>query len=397
MDDLWTMPLNRPISADIIDAFLESRVREHEHLDYRARIDPAGDAPGARNRLVETVAAMANTGGTGLILVGVSEDGKTDRPEKGWLLTPGELRDQTIEAKCRELEPYVPLEIGRATTDEGEIVIVRVPDLQDRPVFLRDQGILIRRGQSNVPATPTEILSWIREAGPATAQVANPGFGYYFMDMTDKSSPKLNLGISPGRRWLQSRWGDDTDEALRTAAKRLYPDAGDLRVGDGVVVLSRPSAEDEGRVFMIYEGGEIVRTSRPQETSLSGPFDIVAVGVEVGRIWAFAQQILPEILPHFPGPATLHLSIGGVGKGFGFSRSRSTLWVPDVDRAPIRDRDNWRRQWPEVALGTDAAEVATRTVSEMLRAFGYQRVSPWLTLVRKACEGMSPRQEDANP
>lgn len=395
MDDLWTMPLNRPISADIMDAFLASRVREHEHLDYRARIDPAGDAPGARNRLVETVAAMANTGGTGLILVGVSEDGKTDRPEKGWLLSPGGLRDQTIEAKCRELEPYVPLEIGRAISDEGEIVIVRVPDLQDRPVFLRDQGILIRRGQSNVPATPAEILSWITQSGAATTHVANPGFGYYFMDLTDKSSPKLNLGVSPGRRWLQRRWGDDTDDAIRATAKTLYQDAADLRVGDGVVVLSRPSAEDEGRVFNVYDGGEIVRTSRPPTTSPSGPCDIVSVGVEVGRIWAFAQQVLPEILPHFPGPATLDLSIGGAATGFGFFRTRSTLWVPDVDRAPIRDRDNWRRHWPELALSTDPAEVATRVVSEMLRAFGYQRVSPWLTLVRRACEGISPQRQDA--
>jgi hypothetical protein len=393
MDDLWTMPLTENVPASILDVFLEARVREHEHLEYRAKTDPGGDVRGARNRLVETVAAMANTGGTGLILVGVSEDGKTDRPEKGWLLQSGELRDQTVEAKCRELEPYVSLEIGRAACDQGEIVIIRVADLQDRPVFLRDQGVLVRRGQSNVPASPMEILNWLRESDLAAPQHLT-GFQYNFMDLTGKSSPTLNLGVTPGRRWLQRRWNDDTDDALAAAAKALFPDAADLRIGDGVVMLSRARDEEDGRLFSISDGGEIVRTSRPPETSPLGPCDIVSVGLEAGRIWAFAQQVLPVIFPGFPGPATLHLSIGGITRGFGIYASRATLSLPEVDRAPIRDRDNWRRQWPELALGTDPAEVAARVVGEMLRAFGYRRVSPWLTLVRKACESVSIQRQD---
>ena len=82
----------------MIDAFLAARVREHEHLDYRQAIDPKGDTPGAKNRLAETVAAMANTGGTGH-LVGVSEEGQEDRPGQGWLLRPGEAREQGIEGR----------------------------------------------------------------------------------------------------------------------------------------------------------------------------------------------------------------------------------------------------------------------------------------------------------
>ena len=67
-DDLWWMPLSNSVDPNLVDTFLAARVREHEHLDYRQAIDPKGDAPGAKNCLAETVAAMANTGGTGLIL-----------------------------------------------------------------------------------------------------------------------------------------------------------------------------------------------------------------------------------------------------------------------------------------------------------------------------------------
>jgi len=388
MDDIWTMRLSDEVAADVVDAFLDGRVREHEHLDYRARIDPDGDIRGARNRLVETVAAMANTGGTGLILVGVAEDGSGDRPEKRWLLKAGELREQAIEAKCRELEPYVPVEIGRATCDLGDVVIIRIPDFQDRPVFLRDHGILVRRGQSNVPASPTEIRSWLQDSSLSAPQHLT-GFHYNFLDLTNKPSPALNLGVTPGRRWSQRRWNDETDNALAVAVREIYRSIGELRIGDGVVQFGTDHDEEEGQFLSVSSDAEIVRLSRPPQVSELGRCDLVSVGVEVARTWAFAQAVLPEVFPRFPGPATLHLSIGGVGQGFGFFPSRSTLFMADVIRAPLRQRDNWRKQWPELPLAVEPEEVAGSVVSEMLRAFGYRQVSPWLNLVRKACEGIS--------
>lgn len=389
-DDIWFMPLSDKVDPVVVETFLQGRVREHEHLDYRAKIDPGGDIPGARNRLAETVAAMANTGGVGVIFIGVSEDGSGDRPDKAWLLKPGDLREQTIEAKCHQLEPYVPVEIGRAVLNKGEVVIVRVPDFQERPVFLRDQGILVRRGQSNVPASPAEIQGWL--ARPAGVYSNHPpSDGYNFLDLVGKSSPALNLGVAPGRGWPYRRWGDETDDSLTRTARQLYPPLGALHVGEGVIRFGEEPTGDQGSLFTVSSSGVVFRASRPSPIPYplvaEGPCNLIEVGVDLARMWAFARLALPVILPKFPGPATLSLSIGGVSHGFGLVPTQETARIlHDVERSPLADRDNWRGQWSDLQLGSPPADVAVMILSEMLRAFGYRGTRPWLALVRQYCE-----------
>lgn len=381
-DDLWWMPLSNSVNPDVVDAFLAARVREHEHLDYRQAIDPKGDAPGAKNRLAETVAAMANTGGTGLILVGVSEEGQGDRPGRGWLLKPGDVREQGIEGKLRELDPYVPVEIGRSVRDEGEIVIIRVPDFELKPVFLRERGILIRRGQSNVPATPAEIGGWLGAAGGI--QVGTPSFKYNFLDLTNQERPALSLGVTPGRSWPYSRWNDETDEALVGIVRALWGSV-DLHVGDDVVRFG-PDRSEEGRTFTMSSQAEIIRTSRPETLPDDLRCELERLGVEIAATWAFARAAIPVVRPGFPGPASFHVSIGGIRNGFGLTPTRTTVFMRDVDRAPISDRDNWRRQWTGLALGMTPADLAGLVLPEMLRAFGYRHVAPWLNYVQKSCQ-----------
>jgi hypothetical protein len=383
-DDLWWMPLSNSVDPDVVDAFLAARVREHEHLDYRQAIDPKGDTPGAKNRLAETVAAMANTGGTGLILVGVSEEGQEDRPGQGWLLKPGEAREQGIEGKLRELDPYVPVEIGRSARDQGEIVIIRVPDFEPKPVFLRERGILIRRGQSNVPATPAEIGGWLGSSGGT--QVGTPSFKYNFLDLINKEQPALTLGVTPGRSWPYGRWNDETDDALLAIARALWG-YNELHVGDDVVRFGADRTA-EGRTFTMSSHAEIIRTSRPETLPNDLRCEIERLGVEIAATWAFARAAIPVVRPGFPGPASLHLSIGGIRNGFGLTPTRSSMWMRAVDRAPISDRDNWRRQWTGLALGMTPADLAGLILPEMLRAYGYRHVSPWLNYVQKSCQNI---------
>ena len=50
-----------------------------------------------------------------MIIVGVKEDSATDRPQLGWRLRPGDARPQSLEQRCRAMDPYVPIEIAWAT------------------------------------------------------------------------------------------------------------------------------------------------------------------------------------------------------------------------------------------------------------------------------------------
>ncbi len=87
-DDLWTMPFGGEIPWQVVDDFLSLRVREHERLEYRERVD----LNGPRDRFIDAVAAMANNGGTGLILIG-------GRPRTG--LGPGDSGPLTTTPHSR--------------------------------------------------------------------------------------------------------------------------------------------------------------------------------------------------------------------------------------------------------------------------------------------------------
>jgi hypothetical protein len=385
-NDLWSMPLSDAMDPAVIDAFVEARIRESEHLEYRCRIDAGGSHP--RNRLAETEAVMANTGGVGLILVGVAEDSKGDRPDKAWQLEPGQLREQTIEALCRDLDPYVPVEIGRSVREAGEVVIIRVPDFRERPVFLRDRGILVRRGQANVPASPSEIRMWLTQ--PASARPpTSPSFLNNFLDLINKTSPVLVTGVAPGREWPHQRWSDETDDALATLCSQYFPGAGTLSVGESVIRFGREPDGDNPRSFTVSSAGEIIRTSCPDPTAPNGPCNLMAVGIQVAATWAFARAALPVVLPRFPGPATLYLSIGGVPRGFDLALTRETMFLAhDFERSSIGQCDNWRKQWTDIPFGSAPADVADMALSEMLRAFGYRRIGKWRAYVRKALKSM---------
>ncbi|MFI5259055.1 MAG: hypothetical protein ACHQ01_05530, partial [Candidatus Limnocylindrales bacterium] len=59
-----------------------------------------------------------------------------------------------------------------------------------------------------------------------------------------------------------------------------------------------------------------------------------------------------------------------------------------VDRAPISDRDNWRRQWTRLSLGMTPTDLVALILPEMLRAFGYRHVAPWLNYVQKTFQNI---------
>jgi hypothetical protein len=367
--DLWTTPFGAGIGWQAVEAFLELGLREHEHLEYREQVDPGG----RRDRFVETVAAMANTGGVGLIIIGVAEDAATDRPQRTWLLQPGTVRPQSLESRCRALQPYVPVEIAWASKPgAGSITLVRVPDFWDRPVWVPDRGVLVRQGQSNVPASLDELRWWLAApAEHATAQGFDYGFAGYFTSGMN-AGPRVNLGLTASRPWPRTRWDDGTDEILEQAAARWYPDLRQPRIGDKLVQFAVPSEMPEAQSFLrCFPSGAVLRRSDPLQIAKADRVaDVQLLAGELLRLWGFGLSSVPAVLSDYRGPLTLWSAFSGFAEG---------LWFPScprgIQRQPLSEADYWTKTWPDVPQATPAEEVAATLLSALARAFGYRRAT----------------------
>jgi hypothetical protein len=365
--DLWTTPFGAEIGWQPVEAFLELGLREHEHLEYREQVDPGG----RRDRFVETVAAMANTGGVGLIIIGVAEDAATDRPQRTWLLQPGTVRPQSLESRCRALQPYVPVEIAWASKPgAGSITLVRVPDFWDRPVWVPDRGVLVRQGQSNVPASLDQLRWWLAPPTEhATAQGFDYGFAGYFTSGMH-AGPRVNLGLTPSRPWPRTRWDDGSDEILEQAAARWYPDLGQTRIGDNLVQFSVPSDTPEAQSFLrCSPSGAVLRRTDPSQIALAdGVADVQLLAGELLRLWRFGLSSVPAVLSEYRGPLTVRFALNGFTNG---------LWFParprGLPRQPLSEVDDWTKTWPDVPQATPARDVAAALLRGLARAFGYRR------------------------
>jgi hypothetical protein len=367
--DLWTTPFGGEIAWELIDAFLDLGVREHEQLEYREQVDAGGE----RDRFVETVAAMANTGGVGIILIGVREDAKTDRPQEGWLLKPGALRPQSLEARCRVLQPYVPLEIAWASKPGlGQVVAVRVPDFWDRPVFVPDRGVLVRQGQSNVPASLDQLRWWLAPSSAGTvAQGSDYGFTGYFLSGSSTDA-RLNLGITASRPWQRWRWDDASDAALEQAAARWYPDLRETRIGESLVQFSAAGESLEARSFIrCFPNGAVLRhVDGVMVAAGTGICDMQLLANELIRFWQFGQTAVPAVLSEYRGPLTVWVAISGFPDG---------LWFPSrprgMPRQAVSPVSYWTKTWPDVTPVTPTIEVVASLLAGLARAFGYRRVT----------------------
>ncbi len=380
--DLWTAPFGREIPWQVVDDFLSLRLREHEHLEYREQVDPKGE----RDRFIDAVAAMANTGGTGLILIGVKEDSATDRPQAAWRLKAGDVRPQSLEQRCHALEPYVPVEIAWAIKPEaGQITLIRVPDFWDRPVFAPDRGILIRQGQSNVPASMDQLRWWF---APPVSNAVFRGFDYGFagyFTLGTWSGPRINVGVTPSRPWNRARWDETTDELLEQTAARWYRDLGETTIGENLVQFSVPGQAIETSSFVrCFPTGAVLRHSDNSPTSPTDRVaNVEALAEEVLRLWQFALTAVPIVLDDYRGPLTAWFAVSGFDDGLFFpARPRG------LERSPLSPTGNWTKTWPDIPQASRGDEIAATLLNGLARAFGYRRAT---SAIREVVEGTFAR------
>jgi hypothetical protein len=197
---LFTRDLSAPVPWPEVDAFLAQRHRESPGIEYRQKIDPSGKG---LTPFVDTVGAMANSGG-GLILIGVEADHGTDRPRRWPTLQVGEVKAQTLEAQVRgNVRPYVPIEICPSIETRGAMeVIVRVPDVWPKPVFVNESGILHRLAEANVLAPVETIRTWLTQERPSASR-RNQAMWMAVGHLSGNTSPIFNILVGASRPWYR--------------------------------------------------------------------------------------------------------------------------------------------------------------------------------------------------
>ena len=368
-----------------VDAFLQGYPREGPRLEYRSTYDIKGpDHPLANRqhrRFIDTVGAMANSGG-GLIFVGV-EDDEHDRPERWPTLRPSTLRAQTLEnAVVNFIEPPLALEIGIAKgrseagggLDLGEVLVVKVPDVPDKPVFVDEAGILIRHGQSNVHARLPEIRGWF-SAADAAGSAADLAFLGALGNLQGNDPPVLHVACRPTYTWTRRAWGDETDALLQAAVSQLFGDVPAVQIGEERVDFRLEDQRGNAvRWIWAIATGVIVRSVQllPDD---AGRVDLLAVAGEVERTWQLALRSLPVIRPGYPGPIDIGVSIGSIRSGF-----RTHRIVPyrleDMRVRPLQGMESWGGTWTAQPQEIASFDLVVDIVARMVRAFGYSNIRP---------------------
>lgn len=191
-ETLFSAPINS-IKLNDIEQFCSNEIKECEIIDYKADLND-----GNLDKIVETVAAMANTDG-GIILVGIPErkynGGNNGIPDsvEGFKPSVKNSIQQQIANVCRaKLQPpFLPemIDIDLNGTDKIVLLIRINRDLVPKlPIFHREKGIKVRSGEDVKFATPDQVQLLLNESN----QSKFPPNSMEFPEFTANTSEDIN-------------------------------------------------------------------------------------------------------------------------------------------------------------------------------------------------------------
>lgn len=125
-------------------SFIEDLIKrgENQSVEFKAEIS---------NTLAETVVAFANTNG-GVILLGVDDNSRVVG-----FRNDGKSRDAVTNHVATSCEPPPNIDFEGLTLENIPILIVRIPQGENKPYVLRDRGVFVRRNATNRQATRNEL------------------------------------------------------------------------------------------------------------------------------------------------------------------------------------------------------------------------------------------------
>jgi len=117
---------------------------ENDVVEFKLRVSDEQD------KLIKSIVALANTKG-GTVFMGVDDEGVT-------IGSFDKNVDQTIlHLISSHCEPIIDVKFERKIIQGREIVLVQIPDGNNKPYNFRDQGIYVRRGKMNRIASRDEL------------------------------------------------------------------------------------------------------------------------------------------------------------------------------------------------------------------------------------------------
>ena len=348
-------------------------------------------AGSAKDRIGQAICAFANDmpdhRRSGIILVGVSDDGKpTGRP-----ITDEVLRDLAAFRSDGNILPLPTLSVEKRTLGNADIAIVEVSPSSDPPVRYYGQ-VWIRVGPRRAIASRDEerILTERRRSGMLSfdARPADSA-GLEDLDLDAFLHVYLPAAVAPGVIEQNLRTTVEQLAALHLATRDGLPNhAALLLLGREPRPLCLPSAYVQ---FERFDGTSITDPILDQK-ELDGPApqllrridELASINIRVGT--EIAAHVQEHRLPDYPLPALQQILRNAILHRT-YETSAPVHWYWFSDRIEIHSpggpygrvtRENFGQPY--------ATDYRNPVLAEGLKVFGFvQKFGVGIALARKAC------------
>ncbi len=228
--------------------WVETRLRLGEDTQHEFRSVVRSNYRLGAERLANTVAAMANSGG-GWILVGVDDDGFVSGV--GAMDKADALQLQVSQVCQSSVFPPLPCGLFKVPVGERFILLVHVPGGAPGRPFRAREGYFLRDGPRNRVATTEELRTLLQ----------SHDFHYDEQPLPDTRA-ETDLSQVQVEEFLKLRYGRPvgSDEARRLLrAQRCVDDAGHLTVAGALNFTGEPQRwlRDAGVTAVRFEGGSL--------------------------------------------------------------------------------------------------------------------------------------------
>lgn len=371
--DLWSSRFAGPIPWRTVDDFLSLREREGPRIEYRTSVDATSKEKVPR--VVETIGAMANSGG-GLIFVGVKQ-APEDRPGEWPTVAADALTIQQIESMCRSaLEPYVQVDVGRADDPQGRgsVWVIRVPtDFDDKPVFVEGKGVLVRLGEATVPAPVSLLRGWLLQ-DERRRDLVGGRLTRALPTAPNLEDPVFVMAATPSRPSRVTAWGDDVDDSIERLVSLRFGDMKAMAIAEEVIDFKVENARGDLLRHVWVDNTATIFRRYLFLGGGGGAVDALRVAGEIRRTWLFAGGAIRAVMPGYDGDVTYRVAIGSIKSGFESHREMAHK-LQHASRGPVWTRNEWMLDGTK-SIDTTWEEVTEGALTRMLRAFGYRRVAP---------------------
>jgi len=335
------------LGYDELAAFIDERVPEGEHLEYKQPTYNQARKVELTDELMETLVAFANGGG-GMLLLGVAESGDNDKrpalddPIVGVDLShyrKGYSLEQALLDACADrIEPQIAPEARVITIPEGEphagnvALLARVRTGALPPYNLRKKGIYVRVADADRLASVREIEALFqRRIAPAPGHAQETGWERTLRNVfvpagaaQRERPPFVMCALTPAfpiEPIVVDQRGDDFFGRLCLNAFSMHVSSALLRLADGIVfdpsrlpnaAASPPyppyaCAYGDGAIGLQWTLGlgEPRSLDTPQRLDVIGTWRFLRTFVVAATTW-------PREACGYEGPLTCRIALGNI-------------------------------------------------------------------------------------